>query len=62
MSTFEYFLDYLKTGNWKDRRMACERLGVLGDERALEPLIYALDDQDVSVRQAAAAARHHDQR
>jgi HEAT repeat protein len=36
--------------------MAAERLGVLGNTRAVEPLIEALQDKELSVREAAANA------
>jgi HEAT repeat protein len=36
------------------RRQAAESLGYLGDERAIDPLVRALRDEDVRVRQAAA--------
>jgi HEAT repeat protein len=38
------------------RRSAAERLGDLGDARAVEPLTQALKDDDADVRQCAALA------
>ncbi|MCP4544323.1 MAG: hypothetical protein GY832_45005 [Chloroflexi bacterium] len=38
------------------RRAAAEALGVIGDFRAIEPLIRALGDEDEDVRQTAATA------
>lgn len=56
MTTLEHLTDQIKTGLWKDRRIACELLADLGDAAAVHPLIYALDDQDSSVREAAFIA------
>ncbi len=53
MSLFAYLNEQLKTGTWQDRKIACERLAVLGNAEAIHPLIYALDDKDVGVREAA---------
>ena len=56
MNSLNFLIEQIKTGNWEDRRMACRRLAVLGDAGAVHPLVYALDDQDASVREAAYAA------
>lgn len=56
MNTLHYLTEQIKTGNWEDRRIACRRLAVLGDAGAVHPLLYALDDKDASVREAAYAA------
>ena len=40
----------------RKRRAAAEALGQLGDKRAVEPLIAALQDDVENVRQAAAEA------
>ncbi len=56
MTTLEHLTDQIKTGLWKDRRIACELLADSGDAAAVHPLVYALDDQDSSVREAAFIA------
>ncbi len=56
MNTLHYLTEQIKTGSWDDRRVACRRLAVLGDAAAVHPLVYALDDQDASVREAAFTA------
>lgn len=56
MKTIEHLSEQVKTGMWKDRQVACELLSLLGDANAVHPLVYALDDQDVSVREAAYKA------
>jgi HEAT repeat protein len=38
------------------RRQAAEALGLLGDEQALAPLVFCLNDEDLDVRKAAARA------
>ena len=57
--------DYVRNLNHKDmhgkpvrsvRLHAAEALGKIGDERAVEPLIEALNDEDASVRRGAAVA------
>jgi HEAT repeat protein len=50
-------LDVLRKGSWAERQVAAEALGHLGDtERAIKPLLAALDDRDRQVREAAAGA------
>lgn len=56
MNTLHFLTEQIKTGSWDDRRVACRRLAVLGDAAAVHPLLYALDDQDASVREAAFTA------
>ncbi|CAN0519884.1 unnamed protein product, partial [Laminaria digitata] len=56
MTTLEHLTDQIKTGLWKDRRIACELLADLGDAAAVDPLVYALDDHDYAVREAAFIA------
>ena len=53
---FSYFLGLLSSENPGDRWRAIEVLARIGDERAIEPLIAALKDQDWRVRQKAAWA------
>ncbi len=53
MTDFEYYSNQIKDGTWDERRRACAQLVQLGDAEAVHPLIYALDDQDASVREAA---------
>ena len=55
MNTLHYLTEQIKTGTWEDRRIACRRLAVLGEAGAVHPLLYALDDKDASVREAAYA-------
>ena len=52
----EHALKHLNDEDWKMRRAAAAALGVLGDGRAVEPLIARLGDKDSFVRRAAAAA------
>ena len=56
MTDFEYFSNQIKEGTWEERRLACAQLVQLGDAEAVHPLMYALDDQDASVRLAAYQA------
>ncbi len=53
MTDFEFYSNQIKDGTWDERRRACAQLVQLGDAEAVHPLIYALDDQDASVREAA---------
>jgi HEAT repeat protein len=53
---FSYFLGMLSSENPGDRWRAIEVLARTGDERAVEPLIAALQDEDWRVRQKAAWA------
>jgi CheY-like chemotaxis protein len=46
----------LKGGNWRARLDAAKSLGELGDTRVVEPPIYALDGEDIDLREAAATA------
>jgi len=51
-----YFIGMLKSDNVGWRWKAAESLARLGDPRAVDPLIDALDDEDWRVRQKAAWA------
>ncbi len=53
---FEQFLKDLNHRVWEVRRDACERLGEIGDPRAVDALIFALQDGVGAVRFAAAGA------
>jgi HEAT repeat protein len=53
---FTYFLGLLSSKNPGDRWRAIEVLARTRDERAIEPLIAALEDEDWRVRQKAAWA------
>lgn len=53
MTDFEFYSNQIKDGTWDERRRACAHLVRLGEADAVHPLIYALDDQDASVREAA---------
>lgn len=52
----EYFLLMLNDGNPGERWKAAESLARIGDGRAVDPLITALDDEDWRVRQKTAWA------
>lgn len=49
-------IERLHNPAWEARHVAATMLGELGDVRAVEPLIVALDDLDPAVQQAAAEA------
>jgi HEAT repeat protein len=53
---FSYFIDMLGSENVGWRWKAAESLARLGDPRAVDPLIRALDDEDWRVRQKVAWA------
>jgi len=53
---FSYFLGLLSSENPGDRWRGIEVLARTGDERAIEPLIAALKDEDWRVRQKTAWA------
>jgi HEAT repeat protein len=46
----------LKNGQWAVRARAASRLGYMNHAAAIEPLMYALDDESLDVRLAAAHA------
>jgi hypothetical protein len=52
----EWFTGRLTHPKSRVRQRAARALGSLGDSRAVEPLIAALDDEDADVREQAAAA------
>ena len=41
----ETLIKALKRGNWTIRKKAADALGNIGDKRAVEPLIKALEDK-----------------
>jgi HEAT repeat protein len=49
-----YYVSVLLSGQLQERVIAAETLGDMGDARAVEPLIKALDDPDTEVRWVAA--------
>jgi HEAT repeat protein len=53
---FQHFLAMLNEDDPSQRWKAAESLGRIGDDRAVEPLIHALMDEDWRVRQKAAWA------
>ena len=55
----EEMLELLKHPHSWERQIAVETLGGFGDERAVEPVIEALGDDDCGVRAAAARALGH---
>jgi len=46
----------LESHDWELRRQAVETLGIIGDPRAVQPLVAALGDQDIGVRWQAIRA------
>ena len=46
----------LENHDWELRRRAAEVLGIIGDPRAVQPLVAALGDQDIGVRWQAIRA------
>ena len=50
------YLSMLESGNSNERWRAADVLGEIGDRRAVQPLIRALDDEYVDVRWKAAKA------
>ena len=48
-----HLLTHMKDDNSEVRQSVAEALGALGDQRALEPLLFALDDYEPAVRAAA---------
>jgi len=49
-------LEELKSEDTEARKQAAEELGTIGDAKAVDPLIEALEDRDCSVRRAAAGS------
>ena len=49
-----YYVSVLGSGQLQERVVAAETLGDMGDPRAVEPLIRALDDPATEVRWVAA--------
>lgn len=56
MDRVKTYIDQLKVGFWQRRQEACRALGMIGDTRAVEPLIQKLEDEDSGVRQEACRA------
>jgi HEAT repeat protein len=56
MDRIALLLGVLRDGDADARRRAVEALGTLGDARAVEPLVHALDDEDERVQWSAAQA------
>ena len=56
----EFLIQALKDENWGvRRRRAANALGNIGDEKAVEPLISALNEENVHIRRATAGALGH---
>lgn len=53
---FDYWVQQLNSSYWGDQEKACEKLGELGDTRAVVPLTARLIDTFYSVREAANEA------
>ena len=56
MKRIDFLVKELENGEWNDREDAAELLAEVGDPRAIDPLIKALNDEDYHVREAAALA------
>ena len=54
--TFQEALANVRSQHWQQRVRAVRALGTFGGQAAIEPLLFALQDEDESVRAAAIAA------
>jgi formylglycine-generating enzyme required for sulfatase activity len=57
MRAYDSFVALLQDKDWSNRKEAASALGNIGDERAIDPLIWVLkSDRDYNVRKAASEA------